>query len=287
MAARDNAEQYSVKNSKGLFGQMRFAMAVMTKEAHAAVKRYAENMPEGKEKKAAMEMLDLVEQLPFTSCWSVNKTGSLVQEDAYGWVPVDSFVSASSLTEYSSPEACGWHVVGKIQKHVKLYEKLMGVCGQKAMHDYYWRGASGIARKVVSEGIVFEKFDPSSDLADADAWALYCDGRGYLDSKGGFGPIARARMFESAEACKRTSASRGISSSTVVRVNVKAAGIENVPGTDTEPADLRAALAKIEAEALAMALEKADIETLRARLAVLEAEECAAPAQPKTRKPGL
>ena len=117
--------------------------------------------------------------------------------------------------------------------------------------------------------------DPVQHLGEATGWAVYFHGNGhhpggYLNRQGNFTPsIAGAQLFESAKAAQLALRHRGAEDFSVVSLALQLTGV--APGQAEHKGALGAAISEVRRKALHRALDEADVETLRERVATLEA----------------
>jgi hypothetical protein len=188
------------------------------------------------------------------------------------WLSPISFSSARSgkeSTEVASAtaEGLGWAAAAELaarKGEIAKVARLVGIAPPSL----------GRADQVLrlSAGWSVEEFSPSAGLSEAECCAIYMvsDG-GYLNDKGAVAPLAGARLFESAEAARRTMKSRGIRGAMIVNVQARAVSI--VPGSIPSGGigHFDQALAETEARQLQESLARANLDQLRQRVAELEA----------------
>ena len=269
--------QFRITNSKGLFYQARpLALASLQVVAHirqAVIPAIANDEARAR----AQQALDALEALPVVHahvelCAHDDQVGSRHDRRACrGWIAPGLAQSESKdPVEASGPEQAGWLAIGHAYKLRGEIESLLAKAKAPKLWPFHWQGASTIKNKI--KEAVFVEFDKAEDNAESEAFALHVYGRGFMDAHGSAGPLARARMFESAQAAARTAKSRRISPWKVVSVSVALGACVDLQG-DSACDALSASIALQEAKALDQALEKAGVERLRAKLAELEAQE--------------
>jgi hypothetical protein len=227
--------ELTISNDKGLFAKIA-PRSVITEQGFSWLKAWRAaqaNLPAADAKKMD-DLIAALGQLP------VAKTVTYLSENdmppgtplppshgthrPYQWVPcrvwvlVESFVGTSDSQEWegaATPEGLGWSVLPELVKlkdyQASLFQTL------KLANGYFstYEGANKVIKGHASWTITL--VDPVSRLGQSTAHALYNpSSRGYLNDKANYVPIAGARLFESAEAARRTAKSRNLTSSVIV-----------------------------------------------------------------------
>lgn len=288
---------FRIKNAKGLFLQPD-VNGIMSEETYRHLREvHLPSIADDKVRAQRAQALDAIAELPLMEeVWigltpvdsdyvpqkKSNQTGQSYSYEnhkhvkGYGWVSLGAAKGASDGDGISAgnPREAGWEAIPKVLKSRAVIDEMLKAVGGQPLDDYFaFRGVSGIKRAIATA--VFEEIDTDRELARSEAFALFV-GSGYLDSKGRGGPLARARMFESAAAASRTAGSQGWSDWKVVQVGVSVTAQVEMKGDTPQPA-LAGVIAKLEAEALDKALADAGIERLKQKLAELLAERSEAP----------
>lgn len=209
-----------------------------------------------------------------------------------GWISLPPPKSASPTLNFTqgSPEECGWIALAEIEKSRGALDALLASVGAEPISKRLGKAGSLLLKRM--ESISFEAIDEERETMRSDSVALFVDhgvddtGRksgGFMDSKGRFGPLSRARMFESASAAGRTAISHRLSNWCAVGVSMGVSEIFELQGS-TPSARIFAALASKESADLDQMLNDADIAALRQKLAEIEAaRQIQSPPAPKTR----
>lgn len=205
--------------------------------------------------------------------------------DCYGWYAPDTARGASgSVVACSNAQAAGWLSVGAFAKHIDVVNGVLVQIESDPVNKFFYRGAH-LASKRAQE-LVFELVEHTEEFSCADYWLVFngatSAGGGFLDTKGRYGPLARARGFESAVAAKLAAKSRKMSQWKVVQGRTELVALMTFPG-DSVADTLAAAMSRQESMALSKALDTATIEALKSRLAQLEAVQEIQPAARKNR----
>jgi len=199
---------------------------------------------------------------------------------ARGWIAPTKFIGKSASTPptvtATTPEALGWRAAEIALKREKAFTAVAQYLG---ITPPSVAGAKGLLKK--SEKWTIVEHRAHERLASADAFAIYLPrSQGYLNDKGSIAVLGGARLFESAEAASRTITSRRLASqdAVVVTVEARVKGVDPIIAPSGDLGPLGLALAHEEARQLKEALAQATVESLRARLAELEAIQPATPA---------
>ena len=175
--------------------------------------------------------------------------------------------SSTSSADFTSAQEAGWHDIATVKKHLGALNGLLESIGAATVNTYAVEGAAAASKRAADTE--FCSIDDEQRMASSASWIVHIENWGYMDSQG-FGPIGRAKMFESVEAAKKAAISRGYSSWKIARVRVELEALEAVQG-DSESHDLSAAISIQEAKDIRKALENASVETLRQALAEAQA----------------
>lgn len=278
--------EFRLRNSKGLFLDLR-SNGVMTEVVYRHLRDiHAPGIQDPKIRAKCLEALDCVAELPLMEDYmplcsldhvlasgsASSRRESMGWASAYGWLRPGAARGASSnsgVTARSAKEA-GWEAIQRVEKVKSTLNKMLIEAGASALEPSAFGGLSGL--KKTMESLVFEPVDENQERAGCEACALFVGSNppGYLDSKGRVGPLARARMFESAEAAGRTARSQGVSNWKAVGVAMSVTRQFDVTGDSPQEA-LSAVIAQREAEELNLALEAAGVERLKKKLEELMA----------------
>ena len=224
--------ELTISNEKGLFAKIS-PRAVMTEQGFSFFKawRAAQTRLPPADAKKIDALIAAIGQLPVTQTLSnlsendmppgtplppVHGTQRPYQRvPCRVWVMVESFVGTSDRQEWDgavTPEGLGWSVLPEL---VKLKEYQASLFQSLKLANGYYEGANKVIKG--HAGWTVTLVDPVSSLGQSTAHALYSTAaRGYLNDKANYVPIAGARLFESAEAARRTAKSRGLTSSVIV-----------------------------------------------------------------------
>lgn len=293
---------YRIRNDKGLFVPVH-PWALISKATVEGLRREVLPSMEGKERAELGAALDALEGLPvvpqhldctrFDSQFDPAKHDQYLRDaasyqsrrslgyvrepdrqnavvDAYGWYAPDAPRGASESTvPCRNPQAAGWLGVGEFAKRADAVNAALARIEAGPIHEFRYKGARVAAKR--AKELTFELVERTEELASADYWLLFNGGPGggFLDPKGRYGPLARARGFESAAAAQRTAKSHGLGNWKVVQGRTELVALESFPGDSVDDA-LAAAMARQESMALRKALEGATVDALRERLAQLE-----------------
>lgn len=212
-----------------------------------------------------------------------------------GWISLGVPKSASPSVNFtqSSPEECGWIALAEIEKNKATLEALLSAIGAPSIAKRLGKEGTLLVKKI--DAVAFAIIDEERETMHSDSVALFVDhgfdavtGRalgGFMDSKGRFGPLSRARMFESASAAGRTAVSHRLSNWCAVGVSMGVSEVFELKGS-TVSSRILAALASKESADLDQMLNDADIAALRQKLAEIEASrqtESPAAAKPRPR----
>ena len=284
--------QIQIQNEKKLFAKLSWRNLI----SQRGLSRLEAKMAEIQEDRpalaaAAQELLDLCSKLPVSEAhFYLEKFDSsnpskfqgqvFAKQPVRGWLSVESFASASPATpteaESFTPEALGWLAAAAIAKREA---QINDVCDFLKIARPQIYGARSVLKR--SAGWTIAEPDAQKRLSCADSFALFISKangeEGFLDSKGECAPLGGARLFESAEAAQRTISSRRIVQwdPVIVRVEARAVAIDPLTAKGRNLGPLGAVIAEEEARQLREALQQASVETLRARLAELEATQAA------------
>jgi hypothetical protein len=277
-------QKFHIKDAKGLFFQptARGIASLAVVEHLRSV--YAPGIEDSVEREKVLKALAALSALPVVEATmdrcELDPPGARREvRKARGWLAPNSAQSASQdPVECGSPEEAGWSAMAEAVKQRHRIEWILAQVQAPPTRDFQWSGATTIHKKIGQA--IFVPIDQAEANAESESFVLHVFGRGFLDAKGCAGPLARARLFESAQAALRTVRSSAPSSWKVVRVDVGLAACVDLPG-DSACDDLQASIALQEAKALDQALETAGVERLRAKIAQIEAAHGATDAAPK------
>lgn len=201
--------------------------------------------------------------------WAVRPSAVV---ECYGWFAPQPPKGASSGEGLAcpTPKEAGWLDVGEAVESIEWIGAMLGKIGLPPVHKSRTKGAKNAEKNAIE--LIFSPVDDFAELAGATAWMLFeGSGRsgGFIDDKGGHGPIGRARMFESPKAAARAAEACRLEGWKVVRSAVEIRGLEDFAG-DTVSDKLAHAMALQERATLRKALETASVEDLKCRLRELE-----------------
>lgn len=199
----------------------------------------------------------------------------------HGWHRICGSVGASgwaTQTDCRDAKEAGWLDIAAAAESLDLINQMLAKSTPARIIDTRalvnpLKGASTAAKRAA--GIVFEPMPREGQFFEAANYLLFVEDAGYMDGKGGIGPLARARGFETPAAAARAAAAQARSFAwKIVEARVSIVKAADHAGDSMGPR-LAAALAQAEARALEQALESASVERLRSRLAQLEALQAA------------
>lgn len=274
--------KFRIVNPKGLFYSF-MNQAVMTVAVFEHLRDKAiPAIADPARRAAAQEAIAAVEKLPTTPgfCYlSPQDEGfdEKARSPQYGqmlpcksWLCLSSAKSSSEgSSEYGSPKEAGWEAIADVAKNSGEILLLLENAGATPPPFGIPEYTASLKKKFAQA--VFAAVDDDEEYCGAEAVALFMPS-GFLDSKGSGGPLSRARLFESAEAARRTASSRGIGEWQAMAVSITVTKAFDLPGS-TAQAPMLAAIAKQEAAAIDKALDDAGVERLRAKLAEIEARD--------------
>lgn len=291
-------KKYNLTNAQGLFYPFYLA-PIMAQETTQKIRaKYLPSVTDPEEREALLNALELVEALPVIETVvrmkgaGKSKTVNAFKK-AYGWLSLGSPESQSPPHPFpaSSHKEAGWLDIGLIGKRHALINKMLRGIGEPDINPHSLTGAGNIKKRAAS--ITFSEIAEFASLGESTSVAVFMTPNqgqeyilpGFLDSKGGLGPLSRARLFESAKAAERTLRMTSLTRSSAwkaVEVSLAATKALDMPG-DTNTQAISQAIAQQESKALARALAEASLETLRARVLELEADAGIAPAAQRPR----
>ena len=305
--------QFRVTNASGLFYAPQ-QKAVISEASYQKLLSRLPAIAEPSEREAAEIALAAVGSLPVFEIyhergpldpghvpkpdyWRPEYAGQQYRDSAplacRGWIALETPKGASPSAGFihGSPEECGWTGLAAIERHRGVLEKMLADAGAPKSLAFIGKSGSLLLKK--ASGISFSVVDEEGEIMGSQSVALFHDGGvsdsgrllgGFMDSKGRFGPLSRARMFESAAAAGRTAASHRLSNWSAVGVSMTISEVFELKGS-TPSARLLAAIASKEATDLDKMLGDADIAALRQKLSDIEASRSAQepPARPKPR----
>lgn len=286
--------KHRIQNLKGLFVPLNAQVIVSVESLDGLSKQVADSAdPEKKERGeaalAALRALPVVKGYLYYSAfdkgfnpvahreyqtekatkrWASRPGGQVA---AYGWwQPGTAQNSSSEGYPVADAQSAGWLAVGKALEQSYEINQLLKSIELDSTPQCVWKGAKSVSKR--AKELAFEPVDVADEMSQADAWLLFAgaDNKGgFVDDKGARGPLARARMFESASAAARTASAHRLSNWKVAKAWVVLRSLETFPGDNVDDR-LASAIARREAAVLHEALQGATMEELRSRLAELE-----------------
>lgn len=272
---RVNRMIWHLTNEKGLFATLDFK-GVVSVEGWAYLQAQRPALSEAD--RATLDAVKpLIDQLPqgnayFSVANTRDTSGTLTQSyrsnpteplsyyghiAALGWyVPAGTFKSSSPSKPFEgepSPERLGWSVMAQLIRPAlwKALESLIARCG---LHQGYLAsdGASNVLKNQHKWTWVSAQMENTVKTC-----ALYLPTQGFMNDKGNTTPLAGARLFESAEAARRTRTSRGLKDAVIVELETRVVGL--VPGETLPVGDVKLGglLAQMDAEKMEQALPEA------------------------------
>lgn len=238
----------------------------------------------------AKEAIELILDLPRSSLCYLDHTGpgdTLYDEPAKGALPYGRNMNGSgaahvwhkpgrtvsSSSSYNvghncpTPEDAGWDAISEIHKRAPALAKALALVSCDMATDNWSAGVASLAKK--RESITFEPANNTANFEQAASFIVMIPD-GFADKDGYAAAIASARSFESAAAAKRWCSAKGFSEWKVLSATIVVQDALDLPG-DTHFDAASAAIAAREARELKAFFDRADIDTLRSRIAELEA----------------
>lgn len=287
------SQKFRIKSDKGLFVEVRL-WGLVTPSTLAGLRSEVLPSLSPRERDVCEKALDAVEKLPLVSSsmdvfrfdpefdpqlddeyqrgklrrgWASRPRATM---ESHGWMAPETAKGASSGEgiECSNAQKAGWMDIASVVSQMGWIDMMLRRAGLDPIAEKRYRGGKTAARR--AKELKFEPIDDFCELASTESWMLFVRA-GFLDDKGSVGPLGRARMFESAKAASKTANARGLSEWKVVKASVELKAMENFPG-DSVPDKLAQAISMREAELIRQALQSASMESLKSRLAQLEAK---------------
>ena len=277
--------ELTITNEKGLFG-LTNPRPVITEKGFAHLKRWrADTLLSGEEAKRVDGIIALLDRLPVFKALTYllasddpNTFKSGIVETsppkAYGsapcrgWLFVDSVFVGTSMTVNwpgeASPEGLGWTVLTELLKAEKDIQKLFS----RLDISYGYHGPLVGAPKVIKNHTRWSlsMVDPIARLGQTDAHAIYNPAeRGYLNDKGYWVPLAGARLFESAEAARRTNRSRNLTGTIIVEIDMAVRAIADAL-QQPDLGEFGEVVAHAERKRLVETLDKIELDDLLAQV---------------------
>ena len=280
-------------NSKGLFADYQ-AFGVISHHALGLLRQYHQDpncLPEHKKTlDLAMPLFDALpdgkSHVSFKKNDLPNPTlspSTVCAPYGYGYMGgkvilhVSNFVSKSNVYTHQSPmsdhpDRWGW---AECVVLAKLAPKIQDIITSQKWEINFNGNALASGKKYLKkfqagEFSVLIK-DTALNLSEVNACGLYSPGsKGYLNEKGGYSPLGGARLFESAEAARRTKKSRSLNDAVVVHIRAQLTKVEPDQTITGSLGDLQDAIALVERKNIMQALESATAEQLQERLKLLE-----------------
>lgn len=224
---------------------------------------------------------ELMDKLPNGSSWfnpllagdSENKTLKYAHVTSKSIVNLESFVTNSpDYDQYPEASKFGWDEATEILKVSKTVEKVIKAQNMLVTFDTKTlKRAKALKDKKENGEIIFKEIDTVAQFAEVEACVLYVPNSGYLDGRGGFGPLGSARLFETQGTAATTRSSRSLRNAVVVNVKASLTGMaNNNPQVSGDLTQLNEAIAYVERKRLMEALESASKEQLLERLKKLD-----------------
>lgn len=248
-----------------------------------------------KDKLAWKDVWSIMAALPRENCSLVGFTDDFKRSQSIG--PKDShraygtdncvviinpkrFVSRAQNNEKipTGIEDWGLDAAIKLGAHSKMIEKFIA---EHNLHITYKsntsKRANEIKKRFDAGDYKIEAYDPIANLAEVEACVVYVPGRkgggGYLNNKGGWGPLGGARLFESSGAAYTTIRSQRISSAAVVHIGTQVLRLDEKSTLEKGFDNLQEAMSIVERKRIEQALNQASHEQLLERLAQFEQEQ--------------
>lgn len=274
-------QQFYIKNEKGLFYHTHVISFIPVDTVNYLRDRWLETVTDEKKKKKYEEVLNILSEFPTRNeTTAITKThpdfavfGRIKKEvPHYYWVNLGRGpVSNSGVPcPYGTVKDMGLEAMIKFTGSLTILNSMLSQAKLPQINDYYVNTSASLKTKVKS--LIIESHNPIEAMCSTQSFAIFC-GDNFLDQKGYWGPLSRARAFESAAAAQRTANSHGIGDWTVVELSVQLKRVCQSKQEGVIPDKLGAALSYVESKVLEEALEKASIERIKASLAQKESQE--------------
>lgn len=248
----------------------------------------------------AKEALELFSALPQSTDSYLSHTGpddTVYDEQVHGQLPygtdmngsgpayiwhkpgrtVSSSASLNVEHDCPTPTDAGWDIISEIHKRSASLDKVLALVGCSMATDNWAAGASSIAKK--SQSVIFEPANNTANFDQAASFIVMIPD-GFADKDGDPGAIGSARSFESVASAKHWCSAKAFSAWKILSATIVVNDALKLPG-DTHMDAASAAIASREARELKAFFERADLDTLRERVAELEAAQGIKPPQKK------
>jgi hypothetical protein len=272
-----------ITNEKGLFANLD-ARPVITEQGFSYLKKWraAQSDLDPAEASKIDTLIAAFESLPLMLCSSDldrndREPGTQLRERSISglpckawaevparvWVAVVSFTGTFSRQGWdgeATPEALGWSALPALLKLREFQARFLPTIGVANGGYQPYEGASRIVKG--HPRWTLNLVDPVAKLGEDEAHAIYSPGeKGYLNDKGVFVSLSGARLFESAEAARRTVRSRNLAGVVIVGVKIAVSTIEDTL-RETDLGDFAGVLATAERRRLTEMLDKIELAEL-------------------------
>ena len=296
----DVGTKYALATPKGLFVNIT-PLGLMTERALGIFERYVDRVQGPDANTLRDVVLPLLKSLPRAMCrfdspaqndvegqpkkdWRGRTLASTVSCLAVGgWAKEETrFIPRSARPFSPDPSSWHWHTALALLAHNKLLQKHAALC-EVTVSTSILRACKRRQNDLDAGTLTVRLPEPSLDLGQARPCAVYqtrADGKGgYLDAKFRPGLLATAQLYETAAAAERELRKRyrvstpEFTNLAIVQTELTITGV--VPRATETPfsADLSSAVAEMNKRQIEQALAQADIDTIRRRLAELEADQ--------------
>jgi len=274
---------FQVLNDKNMFAAFEFT-EIMTLTAIKLLKdtvtANAKTLSE-KDALAWKDVWSIMDTLPRRRCSFMGLTNDFNNHSGYTEnciviINPKRFVSHAQNNEKIpvTIEDWGLDAAIKLNTHSKMIEKFIAKHNLLITYKNNTKRATEIKRRLDSGEYKMEAYDPIANLAEVEACVVYVPvrkgGGGYLNSKGGLGPLGGARLFESSGAAYTTIRSQRISSAAVVHIGTQVLRLDEKSTLEKGFDNLQEAMSIVERKRIEQALNQASHEQLLERLAQFE-----------------
>lgn len=285
---------FQVLNDKNMFARFEFS-SVMSVHGFTSLKNHVAqhwDQMSAKEQKAWNAVWDIATQLPQRKMHSMGLTGDFAAPTVLGHpskrqayataaclciINPKRFVSRAQNNQAypSNSEKWGLDAAIDLSPYNRMIEKFI------ATHDLPLTFNSNVTKRAVDikkrlDGGEYkiQAYDPIANLAEVEACVIFVRGHngagGYLNHRGGWGPLGGARLFESSGAAYTTIRSQGISSAAVVHIGTQVLRLDEQSTMDEGFENLQEAMGIVERKRIQKALDEATHEQLLEKLVKFE-----------------